>query len=331
METSTLRPFLTGGARTPPRTSKLSTLSTIALLLGLPLAGACDGSTADDLGRAEGDAPNLSAQVATPEGASGPTLPAITDPGQPGPFRAESVATAPGLSSHSLFVPRELGKDGIKHPIVVWTNGNGGSTSFYRAFLEHLATHGFFVVADKRSTSNHPLENGEQVKGIDWAVAQAQSGPYAGKIDPAAIAIMGHSLGSLASFANGGDPRVATSVHWSGGLTGNPVGADESVLAKLHAPAAFFCGGTDTMAGPACAKDFERAPSGLPVFYGTLAGVGHLGVFGNRNGGEYGRVGVAWLRLQLAKDERFRSWFSGSSCEACKRPWTGKSRNLDAP
>ena len=47
--------------------------------------------------------------------------------------------------------------------IVVWTNGNGGSTSFYRAFLQHLASHGFFVVADKRSTSNHDKENREQV------------------------------------------------------------------------------------------------------------------------------------------------------------------------
>jgi dienelactone hydrolase len=260
------------------------------------------------------------------------TLPAVADPAQRGPFAIDVVATAPGLTSHGLFVPKDLGRDGIKHPIVVWTNGNGGSISFYRAFLEHLASHGFFVVADKASTSDHPRENKEQVRGIDWAVAQANgSGPYAGKIDETKIAIMGHSLGSLASFANAGDPRIATSVHWSGGLTGNPAGADESALKLLHRPAAFFCGGTDTMAGPACAKDFEQAPKSVPVFYGKLAGVGHLGVFGNRNGGEYGRVGVAWLRLQLVGDETFRPWFTGTACKVCTRPWTGLSRNLEGP
>lgn len=305
-----------------PRTSAL--IAATCALLGAACA-------------AQGDAPALDADDAAEtlrqEGAApaAPAFPSVTDPGAAGPFRSEFVATAPGLSSHALFVPSGLGRDGIKHPIVVWTNGNGGSISFYRAFLEHLASHGFFVVADKASTSNHARENKEQVAGIDWAVAQAERGNYAGKIDANKISIMGHSLGSLASFANAGDPRVKTTIHWSGGLTGNPVGADDSVITKMHAPAAFLCGGTDTMAGPACAKDFDRAPKDLPVFYGTLAGVGHLGVFGNRNGGEYGKMGVAWLRLQLLGDETFRSWFSGPSCKACVRPWTGKSRNLDAP
>ena len=320
----------------PSLSSAPRALAVVGTLLGLGCGGASDPAR-DVLDDDASEAAALVTQAANPDAEAdattggGPTLPKIDDPAQPGPFRAEVVATAPGLSSHSLFVPSNLGRDGIKHPIVVWTNGNGGSTSFYRAFLEHLATHGFFVVADKRSTSNHALENGEQIKGIDWAVAQAASGPYAGKLDVKALSIMGHSLGSLASFANGGDPRVATTIHWSGGLTGNPVGADESVLSKLHAPAAFLCGGADTMAGPACAKDFDKAPKNLPVFYGTLAGASHLGVFGNRNGGEYGRMGVAWLRLHLAKDESFRSWFSGPSCKACVRPWTGKSRNLDQP
>jgi len=306
-------------------------LSMVGMLFGL----GCGTGPLDDDGIVDGrdlDDDALMAQAEpseVDEEPSAPTLPPITDPAQRGPFRVQTVATAPGLGTHSLFVPAELGRDGIKHPIVVWTNGNGGSTSFYRAFLEHLASHGFFVVADKRSTSNHALENREQVAGIDWAIAQASSGRYAGKLDATKLALAGHSLGSLASFANGGDPRVATTVHYSGGLTGNPVGASESALQRLHAPAAFLCGGSDTMAGPACAKDFERAPADLPVFYGTLAGVGHLGVFGNRNGGEYGRVGVAWLRLQLAGDESFRGWFTGPACKACTRPWTGKSKNLD--
>lgn len=263
--------------------------------------------------------------------AAGPVLPATSDPAAPGPFMVDVVATAPGLTSHMLYVPSELGKDGIKHPIVVWTNGNGGSSSFYDAFLKHIASHGFFLVVDKRSTSMRETEYAEQKRGMDWAEMQAKSadGPYAGKLDPSRIALMGHSMGSLSSFVNGGDPRVTTTIHWSGGLVGNPTGTDEEALQRLHAPAAFLCGGADSQAGPACANDFRDAPKALPVFYGTLAGVGHLGVFGDRNGGEYGRMGVAWLRWKLAGDETMRDHFVGASCKACMRPWTGMSRNLE--
>lgn len=275
----------------------------------------------------ESDAGSAGAVDAPPA----PLLPAVDDPAAAGPFEVKVVATAPGLSSHMLYVPDELGKDGVKHPIVVWTNGNGASSSYYEPFLRHLASHGFFLVVDKRSTSSRETEYAEQLQGIDWATRQAEDagGPYAGKLDAARIAIMGHSMGSLASFVNGGDTRVRTSIHWSGGLVGNPTGTDEGALQKLHAPAAFLCGGADAQAGPACANDFRDAPADLPVFYGTLAGVGHLGVFGDRNGGEYGRVGLAWLRWQLAGDESFRSYFVGEACAACMRPWSGMSRNLD--
>jgi dienelactone hydrolase len=171
----------------------------------------------------------------------------------------------------------------------------------------------------------------EQRDGMDWAVKEAArtDGPYAGKLDGSKLAIMGHSMGSLSSFVNGNDPRLTTTIHWSGGLTGNPTGTDEGALAKLHAPAAFLCGGADAQAGPACANDFRDAPKTLPVFYGTLANVSHIGVFGDPNGGEYGRVGVAWMRWKLAGDESFRTWFAGASCTACMRPWTGMSRGLE--
>lgn len=156
--------------------SRARTRRSMRLALGMLLLAGCSAASEDDAADLDtlaaaadvacGDAgtPEPPADASTP---SNPSLPAITDPAQPGPFRVQTVATAAGLSTHSLILPAELGRDGVKHPIVVWTNGNGGSTSFYRAFLEHLASHGFFVVADKRSTSNHELENREQVLGLE--------------------------------------------------------------------------------------------------------------------------------------------------------------------
>jgi hypothetical protein len=228
-----------------------------------------------------------------------------------------------------LFVPGMLGKDGVEHPIIVWTNGATGTTSFYRPMLEHFASHGFFVVADKASGGNHDPEIVEQKAGVDWVIAESEraGSAYAGKLDVARIAVAGHSLGSVSSFATAAHPRIAASVHWSGHLTGNPVGADEAWLQGLHAPAAFFCGGAEPRALPRCSGDFMNAPD-VPLFYGTLEGVGHLDVFGEPRGGQWGRGAVAFLRWALAGDESFRSWFTGADCELCKDPWTGMSRGF---
>ena len=262
--------------------------------------------------------------------ASGPVLPAIDDPAMPGPFGCEQVPTAEGLSTHTLFVPKKLGDQGVKHPILVWMNGATGSTSFYQNLLEHFASHGFFVVADKMSGSNHDPEIVEQDAAITWVLAEAarSDSPYFGKIDPDRLGIAGHSLGSVGSFANTGHPSVKASIHWSGGLTGNPVGADEAWLQRIHAPAAFLCGGAEARALPRCSGDFDNAPAGVPIFYGTVAGVGHTDVFGEPNGGQWGRAAIAWWRFTLAGDESFRSWFGGASCTLCSDPWTGKSKGI---
>ena len=262
---------------------------------------------------------------------AGPTLPAITDPDDAGPFDVDRVDTASGLSTHSLFVPSGLNSAG-KHPTVVWTCGNGGTVAFYASFLEHLASHGFLVVADKASTSDRLAEVESQGAAIAWLSAQDAdaSGDFFGKIDLGHIAVMGHSLGSLASFATAADnPLVATSVHISGGLTDNPVGFDQGALARMTKPTAFLCGGADSTAGPSCELDFEQAPADLPVFYGVLAGASHIGPFaGAPHAGEYGRAAVAWLRWKLADDPAFEGWFSGTDCTLCASPWTGQQKNL---
>jgi dienelactone hydrolase len=263
---------------------------------------------------------------------TGPTLPAIDDPGGAGPFGVDRVANVSGLSDHTLFVPDDVGSHG-KHPAVVWTCGNGGTVAFYASFLEHLASHGFLVVADNASSgSDRMAEVDSQIAAIDWLIAEndKQGGEFAGKIDLDNIAVMGHSLGSLASFATAAqNAHVATSVHYSGGLTGNPVGFDESWLADMTKPAAFLCGGADSTAGPSCEMDFETAPPALPVFYGVLGGASHIGPFGaTPRAGQYGRAGVAWLRWQLAEDASFARWFVGADCTLCQSPWTAQQRNL---
>jgi dienelactone hydrolase len=295
---------------------------------GTVASASAAGTTAAVAGTTAAAAGTTAAAAGTPA-AAGPTLPPVDDPAMPGPFGVEVVATAPGLDTSGLYIPAKLGQNGVKHPVIVWINGAGGSSDFYKNLLSHFASHGFFVVANKMSAGDHNPEAEEQKAGIDWAIAEAaRSGsPYAGKIDPDHIAVAGHSLGSVASFGAAAHPSVKASIHWSAGLTGNPVGGDESWLQGLHAPAAFFVGGAE--AGlMRVSGDFDNAPPDVPVFFGTLAGVDHTGVYGEPNAGQWGRAGVAWFRFTLAGDESLRKYFKAPDCTLCSSPWMGKSRNL---
>jgi hypothetical protein len=279
------------------------------------------GSSAPSAGSAAPDA--------GPTGA--PVLPPITDPGAKGPFEIQVIETVEGLPMHGIIAPKDLGRGGIKHPVLIWINGASAGFSSYRAMLDNVAAHGFFLIDDKQSSFDADPEVEGQRAAIDWVVAQAstQGSKYFGLIDPERIAIGGHSMGSVASFGNVADPRVKTSIHMAGGITGNPEGSDASTLQKLHAPAAFLCGARDTNGLPRCEADFEAVPKSAPVFFGVLAGVGHTDEFSQPNGGRWGRVVIAWLRWQLAGDASFERSFVGPDCEFCKGDWTTKKNAID--
>jgi hypothetical protein len=245
-------------------------------------------------------------------------------------FEIEAKETLDGLSTHIVIAPKDLGREGIKHPILIWINGAGANSSSYRAMLDNVAAHGFFVLDDKQSSFESMPEVVAQKAAIDWVIAQAnqQGGPYFGKLDAERIAIAGHSMGSVSTFGNVKDTRIKTSIHMAGGLTGNPEGVDESWLKDLHAPAAFLCGSADSGLTRA-RNDFAAADPKVPLFLGILAGVGHTDEFSQTNGGRWGRIVIAWLRWQLAGDESFARSFTGPDCEFCKGDWTAMKHAID--
>ena len=260
-----------------------------------------------------------------------PVLPPASDPGAKGPFSVMRLESVEGLSTHGIIAPTELGMGGIKHPVLIWINGASASFSSYRNMLDNVAAHGFFIVSDKQSGFESAPEVEAQKAALDWVMRAAtqQGGPYAGKLDTTRIAIGGHSMGSVASFGNVADPRIKTSIHMAGGLVGNPEGADESSISKLHAPTTFLCGAQDSNGLPRCKSDFAAAPPNVPLFFGVLAGVGHTDEFDKPNGGRWGRVLVAWLRWQLADEVSYAPSFVGPQCEFCKGDWTAQKKAID--
>ena len=94
-----------------------------------------------------------------------------------------------------------------------------------------------------------------------------------------------------------------------------PVNIGKDILKKLHAPVAYVIGGEKDNAFPNASDDFKRIDS-VPVAMANLD-VGHGGTYREANGGEFGKVAVAWLKWRLKGDEAAGKTWSGPGCGLC--------------
>ena len=242
------------------------------------------------------------------------------DIGAAGPFMSKTVMNTGANNGYMLFHPVELGRDGLKHPIVTWGNGAGSTPGMY-TLLPRLATHGFVVIASNSSSVTAALLKG----GIDWLIMEngREGSMFKDKLDPNQIASMGYSLGSLATFEAAKDPRIKTTVHISGGSM------NKSVVANLHGPAAFYCGNSSDIAYNGCEGDFEITK--VPTIYANFPG-DHGGVR-NAPSAQIAKATVGWLRWRLMGDKMLDAMFVGSNCTLCKdQTWDKvQQKMLDVP
>ena len=197
-------------------------------------------------------------------------------------------------------------------------------------------------------------KSAQLLEALDWATAEnKRSGSkYYGKVDPSKFAVFGHSCGGLQALEVSPDPRVSTVLVMDSGVvtpgampkigapkraipkTGMPeegapkqgapkVGAmggamavGKDILQKLHQPVIYINGGEKDIAYANGMDDFEKIEK-VPVAMANFD-VGHGGTYAQPNGGEFGRVAVAWLKWQLKGDETAGKMFSGPDCGLCK-------------
>jgi len=295
-------------------------------------AGRLDAAAERDAGRVERDA-TVGSDAASSDDARAPasggptgTLPAVTDLTKPGPFTPTSGSGAP--SGYVLFYPKELGKDGVKHPIVTWGPGAAENAGSFTTLLNHFASHGFAVIS-----YNGTPDGAELTKGIDWMVAENERADsvFYQKLDPSKVTSGGHSAGSLATFKIATDKRLTTTMHLCGG-TFDP----HTDIKNLHGPALFICGepgGDGLIVGDVaranCDIDFMNAT--VPVFYGIPKGASHMtpteiGDAALRT--KFMAATVGWMRWQLAADETQKAMFIGDACTLCKdSSWTAQQKN----
>lgn len=237
------------------------------------------------------------------------------------------VEQEPTLSRHTIYRPSTLPAE--KLPIVSWGNGGCGANGLSSAeFLAQIASHGYLVIANgaPNGGGSDPDNGSTHIAAIDWASDEAADpcSQYFTKVDAENVAVMGYSCGGLMSLNAGGDPRLSTVVAMNSGLL-NP---SQNVYASLHTPVAYFNGGSSDIAYENGRRDYQNI-NNVPVYHANLP-VGHGGTYDQDNGGEYARVGVAWLNWHLKGDESAtgRGMFFGNTCGICGTNWTIEHKNF---
>jgi dienelactone hydrolase len=304
----------------------------------------------------------LAATAAGGAGAQGAYTPASTPIGT-GPYKA-IMEVDPRLPTHTVYRPADLAAlKGAKLPIVAWGNGacrNAGN--IFRQHLSEVASHGFLAIAigpigtpadeadpaaprpgatppPPRDRNNLPppaSHSSQLVDAIDWAIAEngRQGSKLYGRLDTTRIAVMGQSCGGVQAIEASADPRVTTTVVWNSGLFPEPttMGGGKALskadLAAYHGPVAYISGDQSDQAFVNAEDDFDRIAQ-VPVFRAWEKGVGHSGTHRQPNGGDFGKVSVAWLSWQLKGDQAAARMFTGADCGLCgDAKWVVKKKGM---
>ena len=216
-------------------------------------------------------------------------LPRVETTDGVGPFKevVKVKTTPPG---GWMIYPKDIGRDGIKHPLFVFGPGGGTTPSTYESMGMHwdrYGSYGFVIYVLPQSTGD-----GAAMKaGLDWLIKQNDDpmSPLHQKLDTTKVCAAGHSMGSVTTFDFMPDDRVTTTIHISGGSF------DHQGPLNLKNDTMFLCGPTSSADTAVAQCDGDFMTSKVPTFYTKIQGSTHL---------TSGRMGweavIAWMLWHLA-------------------------------
>jgi hypothetical protein len=225
----------------------------------------------------------------------------------------------------NIYRPKDLATSGYCHPVLVWANGHtdnpeqnpplcvtdSGANKWcgqYLPMMNHLASHGFVVIASLSTTTSRgdPLPT---IAGLDWLLQQAEtpSSPYYHRLDTANIGQLGHSEGAMSTCMVASEPRYKALAAICG----------TRALSGVHTPMLFFCGGKDTVVKCDGVRDVFLTVKDQPAFFINELNSDHGSWVYQGAKGVSLSMAAAWFRVHLMGDTANRKYFYGSGCTFC--------------
>jgi len=257
----------------------------------------------------------ISAAFGSPVGTGPDEQCAVDKSGGSGPYNAHYIED-PSLPGHTIYTPKEPPAN-LKMPVIVWGNGfcMAAGTMFVN-FLNEIASHGFFIIANGPATGNQldgTTSVADLIKSVDWA----EKNPAAKKwnLDLSKLAVAGQSCGGGQAASASKDSRFKMVVLFNG-MAGSPSG---------KVPIAYFLGGPKDIAQRVGDSGFKTVS--VPALKATVD-VGHIGTYYQKYGGKFGRAAVAFFKWQQKGDSASKALFcSPASSELTKVGFKIESRN----
>jgi hypothetical protein len=257
------------------------------------------------------------------------------DPTKKGPFQVvadKNVGPLAGTADDpvygkqmrfNVYRPKDIKTSGYLHPILMWANGykdnpepngkcvldrNQNWCGQYLPILEHLASHGFVVVASlSTATGAQPYPT---LTGMDWIIKQNDSlgSPYYQCLNTSQIGQYGHSYGGMSTCATASDPRYKALMTICG----------TTALSGVHTPMLFYCGGKDNTVKCDGVKKVYNTVTDQPACFINEFNSDHgWWVYQGADGVSLSAA-AAWFRVYLMDDTANRKFFYGSNCTFCK-------------
>jgi dienelactone hydrolase len=260
------------------------------------------------------------------------------DPTKAGPFQVgadKNVGPLAGVvpdpvygdkrQRFNVYRPNNLADSGYCHPILIWANGyrdnpeqnppdcvvNSGANRWcgqYSPMVNHLASHGFVVVAplSTATAEGNPLPT---IAGLDWILEQAEdpTSPYYHHLDTVNVGQLGHSYGGMSTCISAAEPRYKALATICG----------TRALTGVHTPMLFFCGGKDATVDCAGVKTTFQSVKDQPAFFLNELNADHGSWVYQGTRGVSLSSAVAWFRAHLMNDTANRKYFYGPGCTFC--------------
>lgn len=225
----------------------------------------------------------------------------------------------------NVYRPSNLGQSGHCHPILIWANGYRDNPEQnppdcvvdsnanrwcgqYLPLLNHLASHGFVVVASL-STATAEGDPLPTIAGLDWILEQSAdpSSSYYQRLDTSNIGQLGHSYGGMSTCMSASEPRYKALATICG----------TRALTGVHTPMLFYCGGKDSTVSCDSVKTTFSSVTDQPAFFLNERDADHGSWVYQGAGGVSLSSAAAWFRAHLMDDAASRQYFYGANCRFC--------------